>query len=53
MCGGVAAALVYDFLLSPKKEPFRKRLNVLKGTADPDPSETEALIEPRTPRSSS
>ncbi len=53
MSGGVAAALVYDFLLCPKKEALRKRMNVLKGTSDPDPSATEPLIEPRTPRSGS
>lgn len=52
MCGGVAAALVYDFLLYPKKEGFGKRMNVLKGT-EPESSATEPLIEPRTPRSGS
>lgn len=29
MCGGVAAALVYDFLLSPKFEDFPERMKVL------------------------
>ncbi|ROJ94847.1 Aquaporin-1 [Anabarilius grahami] len=53
MIGGVAAALVYDFLLYPKREAFGKRMNVLKGTADPETSATEPLIEPRTPRSGS
>lgn len=53
MIGGVAAALVYDFLLYPKKESFGKRMKVLKGTADPDASATEPLIEPRTSRSGS
>ncbi|XP_051554018.1 aquaporin-1a.2 isoform X2 [Myxocyprinus asiaticus] len=53
MCGGVAAALVYDFLLYPKKEGFGRRMNVLKGEAEPETSATEPLIEPRTPRSGS
>lgn len=29
MCGGVAAAFIYDFLLSPKFDDFPERLKVL------------------------
>ena len=29
MCGGVAAALTYDFLLSPKFDDFPERMKVL------------------------
>lgn len=29
MCGGVAAALVYDFLLYPKLDDFPDRMRVL------------------------
>lgn len=29
MCGGVAAALIYDFLLAPKYEDFPERMKVL------------------------
>jgi len=29
MCGGVAAALVYDFLLAPKFDDFPERVKVL------------------------
>lgn len=29
MCGGVAAALMYDFLLSPKFDDFPERMKVL------------------------
>lgn len=29
MCGGAAAALVYDFLLSPKYDNFPERMKVL------------------------
>lgn len=29
MCGGVAAALIYDFLLSPKFDDFPGRMKVL------------------------
>ncbi|KAI5619419.1 aquaporin 1 [Silurus asotus] len=29
MCGGVAAAFVYDFLLYPKTESFPERMRVL------------------------
>lgn len=29
MCGGVAAALIYDFLLSPKFDDFPERMKVL------------------------
>ena len=29
MCGGVAAALIYDFLLYPKFDDFPERLKVL------------------------
>ncbi len=29
MCGGVAAALTYDFLLSPKFDDFPDRMKVL------------------------
>ncbi|KAM3604517.1 uncharacterized protein V6R79_012337 [Siganus canaliculatus] len=31
MCGGVAAALIYDFLLAPKYEDLPKRMKVLVG----------------------
>lgn len=31
LCGGVAAALVYDFLLYPKSEDFPERMKVLVG----------------------
>lgn len=29
MCGGIAAALMYDFLLSPKFDDFPERMKVL------------------------
>lgn len=29
MCGGVAAALIYDFLLYPKMDDFPDRMRVL------------------------
>lgn len=29
MCGGVAAALIYDFLLSPKFDDFPDRMKIL------------------------
>lgn len=29
MCGGVAAALIYDFLLAPKFDDFPDRMKVL------------------------
>lgn len=29
MCGGIAAALIYDFLLCPRAQNFRTRRNVL------------------------
>uniref|UniRef100_A0A671Y5G0 Aquaporin 1 (Colton blood group) n=1 Tax=Sparus aurata TaxID=8175 RepID=A0A671Y5G0_SPAAU len=37
MCGGIAAALIYDFLLCPRAQNFRTRRNVLlNGSEDED-----------------
>lgn len=45
MCGGIAAALIYDFLLYPRKPNFRTRWYVLvHGPEDEDPA-TEVTAE--------
>ncbi|XP_030630647.1 aquaporin-1a.2 [Chanos chanos] len=46
LCGGVVAALLYDFLLYPKKEDYKKRMDVLKGGSESqDTLEQSGLIE--------
>lgn len=34
MCGGLVAALIYDFLQGPRVRNFRTRLNVLRSGAE-------------------
>lgn len=49
MCGGVAAALVYDFLLYPKFDDFPERMKVLVsgpvGDYDVNGAEDAAAVE--------
>lgn len=45
MCGGVAAALIYDFLLCPRTQTFSMRRNVLLNGPEDEDSALEIVRE--------
>lgn len=46
MCGGIAAAIIYDYLLYPRREGYNKRLNVVaRGQEAEDTPAAEEVVE--------